>query len=593
MHPPDKPRPAAWLRDPGNLPFLALLVLYVVPLWAFRFFPSQDGPTHLENAVILREHHRRPFLQEFYDLNTHFDPNWFGHLVLAGLMSALPVLAAEKVLLTGYLVLLPLSARYALNAVRPGAGFLAVLAFPFAQNFLYHMGFFNFSYSLAVFFLVVGYWLRHQARFGPRQTLTLAALVMLLYFCHLVSVVMALLVVGTLGLAWTLLDLRKAGARAAWDAARSRLVLPACAFVPAVLLGLAFLGRQGAAAASEFSAAALWQRLWQLEVLVSYFPGERLLAVALCWGLLGLSAWVLAVRLRTRRLGGADALLLVAALAVVAYFAAPSSLSGGSFVNTRLSLFPFFILLLWLGTHPFGPVGRRLIEVAAALAALGLLALHGLAYARFNDYLAEYASAREHLRPDTSVLPLTFTWQLHEGGLGDAKVGAFRHAAGYLAAEDGVVELDNYEADTSYFPVRFKEGANPFRHIGVGGTAGPTHFLVQSISAQGLAPAGAAMGALAQQLAAVGVMNSEAFTLGGTGPDEGLQAQPPRVRFLTYPQRTGRPLDFVLLWNVRPEQRHDPAGRAVFEQLKQGYDLVFTSPRGLLQLYRRKDSAPR
>jgi beta-aspartyl-peptidase (threonine type) len=43
--------------------------------------------------------------------------------------------------------------------------------------------------------------------------------------------------------------------------------------------------------------------------------------------------------------------------------------------------------------------------------------------------------------------------------------------------------------------------------------AGPTHLIVQSLSAQGLAPAGAPLGALAQQLAAVGVMNSDAFTL--------------------------------------------------------------------------------
>jgi hypothetical protein len=282
-------------------------------------------------------------------------------------------------------------------------------------------------------------------------------------------------------------------------------------------------------------------------VLVSYLPGERLLSVALSCGLLGLSAWVLAVRLRTRRLDRADALLLVVALAVVAYFAAPSSLSGGSFVNTRLILFPFFALILWLAAHPFGAAARWVLQGAAALAAVGLLALHGWAYARFNDYLAEYVSAEAELRPDTAVLPLTFTWQLHEGGLGVAKVGVFRHAAGYLAAEGGAVDLDNYEADTTYFPVRFKEEANPFRHIGVG----------------------------------------------GTGPDQGLQAEPPRVEFLTYPQRTGRPVDFVLLWNVLPEQRRDPAGRAVFDQLNEGYDLVFTSSRGLLQLYRRKDAAAR
>ena len=46
------------LRDPDQLLFFALLALHVLPLWVFPFFPSQDGPAHLENAVILRDYHR-------------------------------------------------------------------------------------------------------------------------------------------------------------------------------------------------------------------------------------------------------------------------------------------------------------------------------------------------------------------------------------------------------------------------------------------------------------------------------------------------------------------------------------------------------
>jgi tetratricopeptide (TPR) repeat protein len=45
------------------------------------------------------------------------------------------------------------------------------------------------------------------------------------------------------------------------------------------------------------------------------------------------------------------------------------------------------------------------------------------------------------------------------------------------------------------------------------GNPGPMHFIVQSLSAQGFAPAGTPMGALVQQLAAVGLMNTDAFTL--------------------------------------------------------------------------------
>ena len=144
------------LRDPDRLLFFALLVLHVLPLWAFRFFPSQDGPAHLENAAILRDYDRpdRSLLPRFYTLSHRFHPNWFGHLALLGLMSVLPPLVAEKVLLTGYVILLPLGLRYALDGVRAGSGWfetvfpvlfasLVWLGFGFRNQRLWHLVFNN------------------------------------------------------------------------------------------------------------------------------------------------------------------------------------------------------------------------------------------------------------------------------------------------------------------------------------------------------------------------------------------------------------------------------------------------------------------
>jgi len=521
------------LRDFDQLLFFALLALSLVPLWACPYFPSQDGPTHLENAVILRDYHRtdRPLLRTFYTLSSDFDPNWFGHLVLSGLMGFFAPLIAEKVLLTGYLVLLPLAARYALDGMRPGAGWLGVLTFPFAQHFLYHMGFHNFCYSLAVFFLVVGYWLRHADHFGLRQTLVLAVLLVLLYFCHLVAVVMALMLIGTLAAGWTLIDRRG-----------RRLLGPTLAFVPVLVLGVAFVGRQGQTMNWEYKPLLL-TRLLELDVLVSYFDLERLLSRITFLGLAGLAGLVLWQRQRARLLEKRDLLLAVVALALVAYFTAPAALSGGSFLNTRLSLFVFFFLILWLAVHPFGLRLKRVLQSAAALVALGLLGLHAWAYAEFNTHLAEFAGLQDRLKPNTTVLQLAFTHGLRTGPLERAKVGAFRNAAAYLTLRGDIVDLENYEANTSYFPVRYRPELNPFDHLGR-----------------------------------------------ENGGDRGLQAEPPDVNFLGYPQRTGQPVevDYVLLWNVPDKPRDTAAGAAIFDQLGKGYERVETAP-GLLQLYRRKD----
>ena len=121
-----------------------------------------------------------------HTINRNPDPNWFGHLALAGLMTAFPPPVAEKLLLSGYLLLLPLYwPTPCAGAARRRPAVL--LIFPFLHNLFYHMGFYNFCYSLPVFFLRLGYWLRHREQFTPARAAVLAVLGLLLFFCHLFS----------------------------------------------------------------------------------------------------------------------------------------------------------------------------------------------------------------------------------------------------------------------------------------------------------------------------------------------------------------------------------------------------------------------
>ena len=161
----------------------------------------------MNNATIIREYHDRPVFREYYSLNKNLVPNWVGHLVLAGLMYLMPALVAEKMLLSGYVILLPISLCYVLRTIRPDGAFLTVLIFPFVYNFLLHMGFYNFSDSLVMFFFVVGYWLKHYEGFTRRDMMMLTVLSLVLYFCHIVSLMTAYMAIGLLTPNTTLLPL--------------------------------------------------------------------------------------------------------------------------------------------------------------------------------------------------------------------------------------------------------------------------------------------------------------------------------------------------------------------------------------------------
>ena len=67
----------AWIPSRAPLLFVLVMLLHLIPLWAFTYFPSQDGPVHLHIAQVIR-HYAAPDLpvfHEYYVLNKNLDPN--------------------------------------------------------------------------------------------------------------------------------------------------------------------------------------------------------------------------------------------------------------------------------------------------------------------------------------------------------------------------------------------------------------------------------------------------------------------------------------------------------------------------------------
>lgn len=546
------PRVRACLADRERLAFVGCIALHLLPIWGLDHFPSQDGPSHVANASVLRDYGRpdRALLREYYSLNWWPNPNWLGHFVMAALMVVVPPVTAEKLLLTGYVAGLPLAVRYALGALDPASRPLAFLAFPFVYNYALHMGFYNFSLGLPLFFLTVGYWLAHGGRLGLRRAVVLQLLSLLLYFSHplgLGAAWLAIAVLGLHGLAVELIERRRERALSAVvlrGSIRARVLAPGFAASPAAVLAALYLleGRPGSAAPFRPDFGARVDRLIRLEPLLSHTPVEGLPAAALA-GLFGAALLYVALRRMIRRdLPRRDALLLVTAVYLVGYFTLPDAMAGGGFILSRLGLFPYFGLILWLGAQTFSPRARRAIGWGAAVIACVLLVVRAPSYTRLEAYLDEYLSVARHVEPNTALLPISFScWgDGLEGGALSWRIAVFLHASGYIAAGRGVVVFDNYEANTDLFPTRFRSRVNPYTHI---------------------------------------------------GPERcgGYQVDAPD--FLTYPERTAGRLDYVLVWGLTDGRRALPYAQSVLRQLEAGYELIYVSPeRGLARLYRRRQA---
>ena len=525
-----------------------LILLHLIPLWAFKYFPSQDGPVHLNIATVLRDYHSPNWsvFREYYVLNHDPDPNWFIYIMLVSLLYFVPPLVAEKLLLSGYFILLPLSTMYALRAIQTKAGWLCILVLPFGGNYLLHMGFYNFCYSLPAFFFFIGYWLRVRDSLTFRRTFLLAILSLTLYSCHLVSLTMAYVMVAFVTPLHVLSKLFP-GHKPSFSSGvlRSLLwtqVLPLlCAFLPTLVAVGVFLLKQYDYMFPRWSMWTLLGQLINLEALVSYHPFEKWCSRAVVGLFVLTSCAILARKVAQRRILYGDGFLLVAIVYVLIYFLAPDGLAGGGYLNTRLSLYPFFALVLWFGAQSYGEILRRNMSLIAAGIAVLFLGLHTVKYSELNDYLNEYLSGTSMIESNSTLLPVSFT---NYGYTSDkqplsGKVGVFTHTAGYTAAQRHVIDLTNFQVNNSYFPIIFRSHLNPYVHL-----AAAPHML-------------------------------------GT--------EPPLMDFLAY-QRAGGRVDYVLLWWIDPMLAGRGEIKSIFAQLGEQYDLIYMSPqRGLVQLYRRKN----
>jgi hypothetical protein len=541
------PAPRAAARPPITALFVVLALLPLVPLWWLPHFPSQDGPAHLEIAVVLRELAAgNAAFGRYFAINTAPEPNWFVYPPLMLLERIVAPAIAEKVLVSLYLLALPLAILLAVRTLRAAAAPIAFLGLPLALNYPLHMGFYNFAFGLAAFFAVVAYHARCRVPMTWGQTGRMALLLLLAFFCHPVALAMALLAIGCSILA------DRAAARLRGDDDGRGLVraatLALLAAAPSLALLAVFVSGDNGEAPAPMPLATLARQLGVLYSLVSFGGAEVAVSIGVVVTLVLFALVVFRARLfggpgrardlderrRRPRLDAGDGFLLAALVATALYFLLPAGLAGGGYVNQRLQLFVAFFVLLWLATRPELDRWRIAVIGAGAVLALASTVIHGAHYARIGGYLDELEGAAVTLEPGSTILPVSFDHR----GPGDGhelstRVFPFEHAAARLAAARRLIDLNSYQASRTYFPIRYRAECDPLRYLGT---------------------------------------------------EAGLSAQWPAARLDGYREAPGCTIDYVLVWAAGPEAH---ARNVLLRDLERSWDRVFVSPRGLVEVYRR------
>jgi hypothetical protein len=412
-----------------------------------------DGPAHVLGAQVLADWHSEPIYRHFYRLSMFPAPNLAAGLLLAGLVRLIGLRGAETTILVACVVALPLALRYAVTAVRPHAGWTGIAALPFAFNYLYAYGFYNFCLGLALCLCCAGAVLRAAPDWPIRSAVRVAALLVATWFTHLVAFAAALLFLGAVA--------------ACGPKGPRRFRAPVAVALPGLALSACYVGHTSQGAGPHWSGqAGLLVGLLSLHTqLVTYSVVENVVAVALALALA-------TVAVRTRRSGEfgavrweARAAGAAALAAVLVYLVAPENLGiDFGLINERLSFFPVLFGLLWLLIRPI-PTRWAAIAVASALAATAGLAVVRLPELRREDRLAaEYLSAARFLKPRSTLVALRFVELTPDAGR-NSHWDAMRHLSSGLAAQEHSIDVEHYEAVFDYFPAQFRTDRNLRRAI--------------------------------------------------------------------------------------------------------------------------------
>ena len=528
-----------------NLLFWGMVILSAGYVWLFDWFPTQDGPSHVDSAVALFKllSGRPSILNDYYQLNPTTYTNWLGALLLGGLTRILPLFQAEKVLLCGYLVLMPVTFRYALKGLGRGSAGLVFFIFPLLYSRLFFMGFYSFCYSLIFFFITIGYWFRHRQGLRPASVAMLTGLSLATLLWHLFSLIMAALVMASTVTGDILVQAVKDWRSGVFSPAGifgvlvKKMIAPVIILLPSLVLVGAFLGHTEGGITNWINPARLAGHLVAGTVMINFGWWELGLSGAYMFSL-GLVGWLI-LRSRGREPWGGLALGLAinSALVTLLYLVMPDGTGGGGTISFRLALFTTLAAIILAGGRVLPPKARLIAVWAPLAVSLLFLVFRYQPLAEMNGYLEDYLAGADHIEEGRTILPVSFLGNGHPLDRKLAwRVYFFSHAGGYLSAAKGGVNLRNYEARMSYFPVIYRPGKNPYVLIGM---------------------------------------------------EDGESPEPAQLDFAGYPRKSGGRVDYVLLWCYDPERNREPASLSIMEQLKEGYRLRYTSPRGLMRIYGR------
>ncbi len=454
----------------GHYPVLLLALLIVVLLSLFLFAPvtvTLDGYSHLYGGEALRLMlGGQPDFHSNFSYNSILLPNWLDSLFLAALSNMVSNELALKLIIVLIVLALVSSLYFCIDSAlyqRHQRAQVLIVLLPFALNAFLTLGFYDFLLSSSLCFFVLGLLLRHGLKMPLHLQCVTAFLLLLAYFSHPLPVIISFLFPGSCFIADAIIHRRDGWRHYAMALKRHAFDiwpwLPVACILPWFYLRLSkSTGPNPDATSMAFNLAHRSVFLTR-DAVLSISPTAdvgtliiALLSIILAGLFLSRRKLFIQNELRFMSL----AVLMVSIM--VLYLIVPDKVGDGLDIASRFLLYSvIFLVLLALTNGLFDAQILTLCSLVAALSVIGFVGEYWLVSRRLAPSLAEVRLAMESIPRYSRVLIMGYrmTPPTCVGSPLLEMSTPERHWALAGALKNELIVLNDYQAHTSHFPLKY------------------------------------------------------------------------------------------------------------------------------------------
>jgi len=438
--------------------------VHIAFVWFLPYFPSQDGPSHIYNLVILKDLINGGVeWGSFFTYQLRAVPNLAFTLLSYPLLQSFSPLIVEKIFISIYIVLLGISTYFFIDTFNKRSILFIFFIFPVIFNFNLMMGFYSYviTVSLFLFAFSISWKIRNRSIVCKFIFFNLAGLI--IFYFHIIPFILFLLSLFCITIVQS-----KGFKRAFFDQIKLISIIS-----PSLLVLFLYLAKSTKSFIPDFSYLFYLPRyiylrndLFFLSTVTfspwQMFPGFIFTGLFLCFFILSIYSLIKAPDygwLKIRDISASDKVLIcLSCFLLLIYFVTPFRFEGGDFFNQR---FPWVIFIILL---PLLRINKKLFSERFVMVSIASVAILFFVFNAGMLWQQSYKVKKflNGLKADLPKGAYVMTYKKRDPKAGWPRIDVLMHGASYYGFYNRCIDIGNYETGLDYFPIKFKNSVPRF-----------------------------------------------------------------------------------------------------------------------------------